>query len=83
MHKVYKNLNGVLRGTKEAQMLSSLKRLALVKKKIRKEGKQLEEEAAMRKKLILKPAILDFDFGDEGEVPLLRLNPSKRARLNR
>ena len=73
VHKVYKNIDGVLGGTEEAQeprvaLASSRKRPTPVKKKVRKDEKRLEVDRGMRKKLVLKPIIIDFDFDNEGRV---------------
>ena len=48
--------------------MSSRKRPAPVKKKVRNEAKQPEVDTRMKKILVLKPVVLDFDFGNEGGV---------------
>ena len=68
-----------------AVVASSRKRLAPARKKSRKEGEQLGEGAGMKKKLVLKSVVLEFNFCDEGGVPASSVGSrqegaSKRAK---
>ena len=76
MHKVYKHLDGALGGTEEVQesravgVISHKRPAPMIKRaKGREEEDQPHTGVGMKKKLVFKPVVLDFDFGYEGVVP--------------